>query len=632
MSSANSASPSHGLGTTPRSALILGALGVVYGDIGTSPLYAVRACLEGYHQLSQEHVLGVLSILFWMLMLVVSLKYMTFILRADNKGEGGTMALLELAVRGRSGYQKMVLVALGTFGAALFYGDSMITPAISVLSALEGISIVSSDLEHWVVPLAVLVLVALFSIQSRGTAVIGKLFGPIMVTWFLSLGAMGIWQIWQTPSILYALNPIWAWRLASDFPWQSFVLLGAVVLALTGAEALYADMGHFGRSAIRRAWFILVLPALTLCYFGQGALLLRDPAAIKNPFFLMAPDWALIPLVLLAAFSTVIASQAVISGAFSVTRQAVQLGFWPRMEILHTSEREEGQIYLPRVNWLLLIAVLTLVLIFRKSDDLAMAYGFAVTGTMLTTSVLAFAVLLRGATGARKIGWIAILSLLLLVDILFFSANTIKLHEGGWMPLLVGTIIFSVMMTWRNGRAILADMQVRDKQPLAEFMALIEKYPPARVDGTAIFMTESEGVVPAALLHNLKHNKVLHQQVVFLTVNVADIPYVSVEDRFTVKPLSVTSWEATVRYGFKQEPDVPLALELIAKAHPEIDLEPMRTSYFLSRQTIMVVKQPTLRSIRRRLFAFMSRSATRSTRFFKIPPNRVVEMGMQIEI
>ncbi len=630
MSSANSSSTSPAV--TPRSALIIGALGVVYGDIGTSPLYTLRACLEGYAHFTHDHVLGVLSILFWMLMMVVSLKYIMFILRADNKGEGGTMALLELAIRGRSARQKTILIALGTFGTALFYGDSMITPAISVLSAVEGISVVSDKFEHWIVPLAIVILVGLFSIQSRGTAVVGKLFGPIMVFWFLCLGAMGIWQISQTPSVLYALNPVWAWRLASDFPLQTYLLLGAVVLALTGAEALYADMGHFGRSAIRRAWFVLVLPALTLCYFGQGALLLRDPTAIKNPFFLMAPEWALIPLVILAGAATVIASQAVISGAFSVTRQAVQLGFWPRMEILHTSEREEGQIYMPRVNSMLLIAVVALVLIFRKSDDLAFAYGFAVTGTMLVTTILAFEVLLRDCSGFMKAMWRVALSILLLIDILFFSANSIKLHEGGWMPLLVGLIIFSIMMTWRNGRALLYEMQVRDKQQLAEFMALLEKYPPARVDGTAIFMTESVGVVPSALLHNLKHNKVLHKQVVFLHVDVADVPHVPESERFSWKQLSESSWQASANYGFKDEPDVPQALEFLARAHPEVNLEPMLTSYFLSRQTIVVVKQGTLQSLRRSLFAFMARSATRSTRFFKIPPNRVVEMGMQIEI
>ncbi|MNQ48487.1 potassium transport protein Kup [compost metagenome] len=618
-----------------RAALVLGALGVVYGDIGTSPLYTLRACLTGlsvHTDLEPAHLLGVLSILFWMLMVVVSVKYVTLVLRADNRGEGGTLALLELAVRAREGKLRWVLIVLGIFGAALFYGDSMITPAISVLSALEGISIVSHQLDAWVVPIALVVLVALFAIQSRGTGVMGKLFGPVMLLWFGTLAVLGAWQIWQNPDVLAALNPMYGLRFIVESPRISFVLLGAVVLALTGAEALYADMGHFGRPAIRSAWFSMVLPSLTLCYFGQGALLLRDPTAIRNPFFMMAPEWGLAPLVALATVATIVASQAVISGAYSVTRQAVQLGFWPRMQILHTSAVEKGQIYLPQVNALLLCAVLVLVLWFRKSDDLAAAYGFAVTGTMLTTSVLAFAVLPRGSTGFKRMLWFTGLGLLLLLDVLLFSANVLKIPEGGWLPLVVAIAVFTLMMTWRRGRRLLSDMQQRDRQPLKEFMAQLEEYPPSRVPGTAIFMTMNSGNVPPALLHNLKHNKVLHDHVLFLTILVADVPYVSPEERFVVEKLSASSWTATVNYGFKEDPDVPEALRLVAEAYPELDLEPMRTSFFLSRQTVVAAKKPALSRWRRAVFSFMARNSTRSTKFFKIPANRVVEMGMQVEL
>ncbi|AOB27539.1 potassium transporter Kup [Bordetella bronchiseptica] len=615
-----------------RMALMLGALGVVYGDIGTSPLYTLRACLNTIDDLQPAHVLGVLSILFWLLMIVVSLKYVTLVLRADNRGEGGTLALLELAVRGREGRARWLLIVLGIFGAALFYGDSMITPAISVLSALEGISIVSHTLEPWVVPVALVVLVALFAIQSHGTGAVGKLFGPIMALWFATLAVLGGYQVWLTPEVLAALNPVWALRFIAEFPMMSFLLLGAVVLALTGAEALYADMGHFGRPAIRRAWFAMALPALTLCYFGQGALLLRDPAAIRNPFFLMAPEWGLAALVGLATVATVVASQAVISGAFSVTRQAVQLGFWPRMQILHTSAVEKGQIYLPQVNALLLCAVLVLVLLFRNSENLAAAYGFAVTGTMLTTSVLAFAVLPRGSTGGKRVLWMVLLGALLVIDILLFGANIFKIHEGGWLPLLVGVAVFTLMMTWRRGRRLLADMQARDRQPLREFMTQLEAFPPARVQGTAIFMTMNAGNVPPALLHNLKHNKVLHDHVLFLSIRVADVPYVSDDERFEMHKVSASSWQASINYGFKEDPDVPDALRQVAEAYPEIDLEPMRTSFYLSRQTVVAARRPAMARWRRALFAFMARNATRSTRFFKIPPNRVVEMGMQVEL
>ncbi|WP_298018056.1 potassium transporter Kup [uncultured Castellaniella sp.] len=618
---------------SPQAALLIGALGVVYGDIGTSPLYTVKVALSGTGTPDVEHILGMLSLLFWMLILVVSLKYVTCILRADNRGEGGTLALMELAMRGRPERTRWRLAILGLIGAALFYGDSMITPAISVLSAVEGIGVVSHGLDSWVVPIAVVVLMALFMVQSRGTGTVGRLFGPVMLVWFLVLGILGGWRIAEQPQVLQAVNPIWALRFIGDAPWETFLALGALVLALTGAEALYADMGHFGGPVIRRAWFALVLPALVLCYFGQGALLLSDPSAIRNPFFLLAPEWGLIPLVGLATVATIIASQSVISGAFSVTRQAVQLGYWPRMVIQHTSAREEGQIYLPRVNWLLLLAVLVLTLAFRSSDSLAHAYGFAVTGTMLMTSLLAFAVLPRASRGLRRAAWLTLITLFLLIDILLFTSNTLKLHEGGWLPLMVGIALLTLMVTWKQGRQRIHDTLAGDHQPLVSFMESLEAYPPTRVPGTAVFMSMIVGTVPPALLHNLKHNKVLHEQALFLTIEVADEPYVPFSERVRVERVSRSSWQAVARWGFKQEPNVPQVVEQIAQEVSDLNLEPMQTSYFLSRQTVIVVRRlPWHQSWRRHLFAFMARNASRTTRFYKIPPNRVVEMGMQMEL
>ena len=619
---------------SPRAALLIGALGVVYGDIGTSPLYTIKVALAGVgHQPDVEHVLGMLSILFWMLILVASLKYVICILSADNRGEGGTLALMELAMRGRPDRVRWRLILLGLIGASLFYGDSMITPAISVLSAVEGIGIVSHGLDPWIVPISTAVLVGLFMFQSRGTGAVGKLFGPVMLVWFLVLGILGAWRIIEEPRVLRAVNPLWAVRFIADAPLETFLALGALVLALTGAEALYADMGHFGRSIIRRSWFSAVLPALVLCYFGQGALLLSDPSSIRNPFFLLAPDWGLVPLVALATVATVIASQSVISGAFSMTRQAVQLGYWPRMVIQHTSAREEGQIYLPRVNWLLMGAVLVLILAFGSSDRLAHAYGFAVTGTMLMTSVLAFAVLPRGARGGRRVAWLALISVFLVIDILLFSSNTLKLHEGGWLPLVVGIVLLTLMMTWKKGRQQVHDTLAGDHQSLESFMESLEAYPPMRVPGTSVFMSMIVGTVPPALLHNLKHNKVLHEQALFLTIEVADEPYVPFDERLKVERVSRSSWQAIARWGFKQEPNVPQVVGQIGQEVPDLNLEPMQTSYFLSRQTIIVVRRlPWYKSWRRHLFAFMARNASRSTRFYRIPPNRVVEMGMQMEL
>jgi len=631
---AHPAHPAHAAqNASPGAALLIGAVGVVYGDIGTSPLYTIKAALSRMDSAGPEDILGLLSLLFWMLMIVVSLKYVTIMLTADNRGEGGTLALLELALRGVSGQNRWWLILPGLIGAGLFYGDSVITPAISVLSAIEGLGLISHQFDPWIVPMALAVLAALFLIQPRGTGAMGKLFGPIMLVWFIVLGVLGAWRIALMPQVLQAVNPLWAYAFIARAPWETYILLGAVVLAVTGAETLYADMGHFGRSAVRRAWFGLVLPALLLSYFGQGALLLAHPGAAVNPFFRMAPEWALVPLVCLATLATIIASQSVISGAFSVTRQAVQLGFWPRMVILHTSAEEEGQIYLPRVNVLLFLAVILLVVSFGSSSSLAHAYGFAVTGTMLMTSLLAFVVLPRNATGARKLMWLCLISVFLVIDVLLFSSNALKIFDGGWVPLVIGAALLTLMVTWKQGREKMHETLAGDHQPLKEFMASLEEFPPTRVPGTAVFMSMIVNTVPPALLHNLKHNKVLHEQALFLTVESADVPYVPVAERFWLERLSESSWQAVGRWGFKQEPNVPQLLAQISHAHPELNLDPMQTSYFLSRQTIIVVRKLPFRlAWRRKLFAFMARNASRSTRFYRIPPNRVVEMGMQMEL
>lgn len=620
-------------GKAKPTALMLGALGVVYGDIGTSPLYTVKVALGQMPQAGPGQVLGLLSLLFWLLMLVVTLKYVIIILRADNKGEGGTLALMELARRTLGGRYRWPVYILGLIGACLFYGDTMVTPAISVLSAIEGIGVVSHRLDAWVVPAAIAILTALFLVQPRGTSAVGRYFGPVMLAWFLVLGAMGAWRIAQHPHILLALDPRWALAFVGDAPWEAYLLLGALVLALTGAETLYADMGHFGRRSIQTAWLCVVLPALVLCYLGQGALILAEPATARNPFFLMAPDWAMPALVAMAACATVIASQAVISGAFSVTRQAVQLGFWPRMEIRHTSAVSEGQIYMPRVNMLLYLAVVLLVLAFQSSEGLAGAYGFAVTGTMLMTTVLAFAVVPARREPILKVAGMLLLAFFLLVDLMLFSANTFKLLEGGWVPLVVGAGLFALMLTWKQGRERIHQTLSANQLPLRDFVATLAEDVPTRVPGTAVFMSVIYGTVPPALLHNLKHNKVLHEQVLFLTVQSSDTPYQDAKERYSIERMEPWCWQVAARWGFKEEPNVPELLARVAAEHPELNLAPMETSYFLSRQSIIVNRrQPALSLWRQRLFALMARNATRSTRFFRIPPNRVVEMGMQFEL
>ncbi len=613
--------------------MLVAAVGVVYGDIGTSPLYTLKEVFSGGYGVPVNHdgVLGILSLIFWSLIWVVSIKYMMFVLRADNQGEGGIMALTALARRAAAGHARLrtLLVVCGLIGAALFYGDSMITPAISVLSAIEGLGLAFEGIDHWVVPLSLLVLVGLFLIQRHGTARIGILFGPIMVTWFLVLGALGIHGISQHPEVLQAMNPMWAVRFFVVHPGMGVAILGAVVLALTGAEALYADMGHFGRKPIARAWFILVLPALVLNYFGQGALLLENPEAARNPFYLLAPGWALIPLVGLSTLATVIASQAVISGAFSLTRQAIQLGYIPRMYIQHTSSDEQGQIYIGAVNWSLMIGVVLLVLGFESSGALASAYGVAVTGTMLMTTILVSAVMLLLWKWPPVLA-VPVLLGFLLVDGLYFAANVPKIIQGGAFPVIAGIALFVLMTTWKRGKQLLVDRLDESALPLPIFIGSIRVQPPHRVQGTAVFLTARPDAVPHALLHNLLHNQVLHEQVVLLTVVYEDIPRVPAQRRFEVDSYGEGFFRVILHFGFTDEPDVPEALKLCHL--DELDFSPMRTTYFLSRETVIASKLVGMARWREVLFAFMLKNANGNLRFFKLPVNRVIELGTQVEI
>jgi KUP system potassium uptake protein len=618
---------------TSAAGLLIAAVGVVYGDIGTSPLYTLKEVFAGHYGVQANHdgVLGILSLIFWSLLWVVSLKYVLFILRADNQGEGGIMALTALARRAAAPYPQLskVLVLLGLFGAALFYGDSMITPAISVLSAVEGLQLAFDGIEHWVVPLSLIVLVALFLIQKHGTARIGTLFGPVMVLWFLVLGTLGIYGIVQRPEVLQALNPVWAVRFFVVHPGIGVAILGAVVLALTGAEALYADMGHFGRKPIARAWFILVLPGLLLNYFGQGALILENPEAVRNPFYLLAPSWALLPMVGLSTLATIIASQAVISGAFSLTRQAIQLGYVPRMFIQHTSSQEQGQIYIGTVNWALMVGVVLLVIGFESSSALAAAYGVAVTGTMLITTLLSSAVVLLLWKTPR---WLAIPMLLgfLLVDGLYFAANAPKIFQGGAFPVIAGIALFLLMTTWKRGRKIIVERLDESALPLPLFISSIRSQPPHRVQGTAVFLTARADAVPHALLHNLLHNQVLHEQVVLLTVVSEDSPRVAPERRFEVEVYGEGFFRVSLHFGFIEEPDVPAALSLCHLS--ELDFSPMRTTYFLSRETVVPTKRIGMARWRENLFAFLLKNANSNLKYFNLPMNRVIELGTQVEM
>ena len=618
---------------TPALALL--ALGIVYGDIGTSPLYAVKETFNPQHgiPLTPETILGGLSAIFWSLMIVVTLKYVTLVLRANNRGEGGIMALLALATASIGGRPRLgaALLAIGVFGASLFYGDAVLTPAISVLSAVEGLEIGTEAFKPYVVPISTGILIGLFLIQKHGTGVVGMLFGPVCALWFLALAASGVWNIQKNPEILGALNPLLAIRFATGHGTASFVVLGSVLLAITGAEALYADMGHFGRRAIRIAWFGLVAPALVLNYFGQGALLIADPKALENPFYLAFPQWALYPMVVLATAATVIASQATISGAYSMTQQAIQLGYLPRMTVLHTSSKTIGQIYVPAVNWILLAAVAAAVVGFGSSARLASAYGVAVMGTMLVTTFLTFFVV-RYGWGYPL--WLCLLAtgLFMLVDATFFAAAMHKVLEGGWFPLLLGAAIFSIMMTWRSGRGALLERLRTSSIPLGSFLDSLFQSPPQRVPGTAVFLTSTPDATPHALLHSLKHYKVLHERNVFMTVEFRDLPWVPFEDRVNCESLGQDCWRVMVRYGFMDRPDIGAALELCGPTG--LQLDPLEVSYFLSREKIVPVTGANrgLTLWRDRIFVTMARNADSVTDFFNIPTNRVVELGTRVEI
>ncbi|SDG53236.1 potassium transporter Kup [Propionivibrio dicarboxylicus] len=618
-------------GKTRFASLALAALGVVYGDIGTSPLYALKEVFGNAHHpvpISPDNVLGILSLVTWALMIVITGKYVSFVMRADNRGEGGIMALMALALRDMpAGKGRNILVMLGLFGAALFYGDGVITPAVSVLSAVEGLEIVTPAFKPYVIPIALVVLVFLFLLQRHGTASVGKLFGPVMMLWFAVLCALGFASIANEPGVLRALNPAWGGAFLAAHPGIGFFSLGAVVLVLTGGEALYADMGHFGRVPIQVVWCGLVLPALLVNYYGQGALLLADPSAIENPFYLLAPGWATLPLVLLSTAATIIASQAVISGAFSMTLQAMQLGYSPRFEVRHTSEREIGQIYLPAINWLLLAAVIALVIGFGSSSNLAAAYGIAVTGTMLITNLLAFVV------ARRQWGWSRALALscivpFVLIDVAFFSANSTKIFDGGWFPLAFGALVFTVLTTWKRGREVLHEKLGQESIALAPFIDSLALGGATRVPGTAVFLTGRPEGVPRSLLHSLKHYKVLHERMVLVTIRIFDVPHVPEIDRVEVKPLGQDFWLVTVQYGFKDEPDLPEALTHCAEVGLDFDM--MDTSFFLGRETLIPRFGKEMAYWRVLLFAAMFRNATSITAFFRVPSNRVVELGSQV--
>ena len=613
-------------------ALTLGAIGVVYGDIGTSVLYAVKEVFgSGHVEFTPENVYGILSIFFWTLTVIVSLKYVALVLRADNHGEGGLVAMLALAsqsVKDRPQLRSVLLV-VGIFGTCLFYGDGVITPAISVLSAVEGLEVISPTFKKAVIPLTLVILFCLFAVQKRGTAGIGKFFGPITLVWFFAIAALGILHIVSHPEIMWAISPHYALGFMWHYPGTTFIILGAIVLCVTGGEALYADMGHFGKKPIRIAWFSIVMPALTLNYFGQGALLLSDPTAVKNPFFNMAPDWALLPLVGLATMATVIASQALISGAFSVTKQVIQLGYLPRLQVQHTSVKDTGQIYLPFVNWGLFVAIVLAVVMFKSSSNLAAAYGIAVCTDMLITTILTFFVI--------RYGWkyplwlcVSATGFFFVIDLAFWASNMLKLFDGGWFPLLIGGAIFTLMITWKDGRRLMNDKLRLDAIDLPSFLDAVFVSPPARVDGTAVFLTAEVGTVPNAMLHNLKHNKVLHAFNLFVTVRNHETPWIGMDKRLQIESLGHDCWQVVIHYGFKNDPDVPRALQQLKLHGCEIDA--MNTSYFLSRDTVVPTLGEGMAPWREKLFAQMHHNASAAADFLNLPNNAVVELGSKIEI
>jgi len=611
--------------------LAVGAIGIVFGDIGTSPLYAFKETFAGHHPLAldQEHIMGVISLMFWSMMAVVSLKYVSVIMRADNKGEGGSLALLALINRS-SGQKKWTagIVLLGVFATALFYGDSMITPAVSVLSAVEGIAVAAPSFSGWILPIAVAILVALFSIQRTGTARVGAMFGPIMLGYFAVIATLGTLSVIKTPEVLWALLPSYAVHFFVIDGFAAFLALGSVVLAVTGAEALYADMGHFGRRPIRVSWLWFVLPALMLNYMGQGALLMRDASALQSPFYMLAPEYLRLPLVGVATMAAIIASQAVITGAFSVTQQGIQLGFIPRLRISHTSADTAGQIYIPLINWALMIAIILLVLTFQTSSNLTAAYGIAVTGAMLIDNFL-IAVVLFGLWKWKKRYAVPLLALFFVVDLAYFTANMTKVPDGGWFPLLVGVVIFTLLTTWAKGRRLMVERMREAAMPIKVFIQSAASSA-TRVKGTAVFMTSTPEGVPHALLHNLKHNKVLHERVVLLTVKIADQPYVDDKDRVTLDDLGQGFHRMKILYGFMQEADVPAALQACSTCGGAFNM--MDTSFFLSRQTLLPSEHPGMRIWREKLFAWMLRNAESAMEFFRLPTNRVVELGSQVEI
>jgi len=626
--------PTHAEHGHGKAALIIGAIGVVFGDIGTSPLYTLREAFSPHYGLIANHdtVLGILSLIFWSLMLVVTLKYVTIIMRADNDGEGGIMALMALAQRcfAKGSKSAYVVGLLGVFGASLFFGDGVITPAISVLSAVEGLEVVAPQLDDWIVPITVVVLVGLFATQRFGTEKVGRVFGPITIVWFVALALLGVVNIAHDPEVLLAINPVWAVRFFLDHSLGGVFILGAVVLAVTGGEAIYTDMGHFGARPIRMSWYFFVLPALMLNYLGQGALILEDPAAIRSPFYIGVPEWARWPMIVLATCATVIASQAVITGAYSIARQAMQLGYVPRMRIKHTSKSTIGQIYIPGINWMLMVLVIGLVLGFRSSSALATAYGISVSLTMLIDTLLL--VIVARALWPNWRTWVLPLcALFLLVDIGFAIANGAKILAGGWFPVILGVTLFTLLRTWRRGRELLREEVRKEGIQLDSFLPGLMLAPPARVPGTAIFLTADKGVVPHALMHNLKHNKVLHERNVFLTVETLNVPYASPDSHLRMDSIGDDFHRVVVRYGFMETPDVPLAL-MRSCDRDGIYFDPMDTTYFASRETIVASAHRGMPVWRDKLFALMHRNAAPATGFFRIPGNRLVELGAQVEI
>jgi KUP system potassium uptake protein len=617
---------------TSTGALILGALGVVYGDIGTSVLYALKEVFaHGHIDVTPANVLGILSLMFWTLTIIVSIKYVALILRADNNGEGGLIAMLALAssaVRDKPKLRRWLLV-LGIFGTAIFYGDGVITPAISVLSAVEGLEVIDPAFKKYVIPISLAVITLLFWVQKHGTAVVGKAFGPICAVWFVAIALAGLPHIAETPAVLAAINPVHALSFVLAHPGLAFFMLGALVLCVTGAEALYADMGHFGKTPIRVAWFALVMPALVINYFGQGALLLNDPEAVKNPFYLMMPQWALVPMVVLATLATVIASQALISAAFSVTRQAIQLGYFPRMVVQHTSAREIGQVYIPFINWGLYVAILVAVVLFKSSSNLATAYGIAVTMDMLITTTLTFFVIRY----SWKYPWylcVAATGFFFLIDFAFFASNLVKLFDGGWFPLLIGIFMFTLMMTWKQGRALLSEKLKAESLDLKSFLESVFLSPPVRVAGTAVFLTPDPDIVPNAMLHNLKHNKVLHEHNLFVTVRHHEVPWIGLAKRVEIDPLGHDCWRVVLHFGFKNDPDVPAALQQIKGRGCQ--MEDMETSYFLSRDVVVPTIGGGMAPWREKLFASMHHNAGAAAAYLNLPTNRIVELGSQVEI